>query len=108
MAAMMKQMAGKSIGDRLKSIQQMGKGGMLNPGAMLSKAKVGTGKRLTADDRNKLQKQREKEARRRKRDGKGKKAGSPPPPRKSLSRPAFHPPPPPTNTFHHKAHHRLI
>src|SRR5205823_2161459 len=54
MASMMKQMAGKSIGDRLKSIQQMGKGGMLNPGAMLTKAKVGTGKRLTADERNKL------------------------------------------------------
>jgi signal recognition particle subunit SRP54 len=73
MAAMMKQMAGKSMIDRLKSIQQMGKGGMLNPGAMLSKAKVGTGKRLTADERNKLKKLREKEARRRKRDEKGQK-----------------------------------
>jgi signal recognition particle subunit SRP54 len=73
MSALMKQMAGKSIGDRLKSIQQMGKGGMLNPGAMLTKAKVGTGKRLTADERNKLKKLREKEARRRKRQEKGQK-----------------------------------
>ena len=42
--------------------------GMTNPAAQLQKAKVGTGKRLTRDERAKLRKQREKEARRRKRE----------------------------------------
>jgi hypothetical protein len=42
---------------------------MSNPGARLVKPKGDTGKRLTADERRKQKKQREKDARRRKRDG---------------------------------------
>jgi signal recognition particle subunit SRP54 len=48
----------------------MKNGGLLNPGAQLNKQKQGTGKRLTAEERKKLQKQREKELRKRKRDQK--------------------------------------
>ena len=40
-----------------------------NPNATLQKSKIGTGKRLSSDERAKLRKQREKEARRKKRDG---------------------------------------
>ena len=43
---------------------------MLDPGGMLAKKKVGTGKRLTSEERNKLRKQREKEARKRTREQK--------------------------------------
>ena len=67
MAGMMKEMAGMGIRERLKKMQDLQKGGLLNPGAQLAKQKQGTGKRLTADERAKLRKQREKEARRRKR-----------------------------------------
>ena len=40
---------------------------MTNPAARLSAPKGDTGKRLTADERRKLKKQREKDARRKKR-----------------------------------------
>jgi signal recognition particle subunit SRP54 len=44
---------------------------LTNPNARLAKPKGDTGKRLTADERRKLQKQREKDARRRKRETRG-------------------------------------
>jgi hypothetical protein len=44
--------------------------GLSNPMAQLQKPKVGTGKRLNAQERANLRKQREKEARRKKRDTK--------------------------------------
>ncbi len=69
MADTMKKMANLGLGGRLKAMNEM-KGAMLNPGAMLSRAKQSTGKRLTAEERSKLRKQREKELRKRKRDGK--------------------------------------
>jgi signal recognition particle subunit SRP54 len=72
MAAIMKQMSGMGLRDRMKTVQQLGQSGMLNPGAKLGKAKQGTGKRLTAEERAKLKKQRERELRRKKRDQKGK------------------------------------
>ncbi|MBX3415112.1 MAG: signal recognition particle protein [Pirellulales bacterium] len=69
MSAMMKDMAGSSIRERMKKMQELQQGGFFNPGAKLAKSKQGTGKRLTSEERSKLRKQREKEARRRKRAG---------------------------------------
>lgn len=70
MAAIMKEMAGLGIKDRMKKVQQL-QSAMTNPNARLQKQKVGTGKRLTSEERAKLRKQREKDARRRKRDSRG-------------------------------------
>jgi signal recognition particle subunit SRP54 len=66
MAAMMKGMAGLGIRDRMRQVQAM-QAELSNPAARLAKPKGDTGKRLTAEERRKLKKQREKEARRRKR-----------------------------------------
>ena len=66
MASMMKGMAGLGMRDRMKQLQQL-QSGITNPGARLGKPKGDTGKRLTAEERKKLKKQREKDARRRKR-----------------------------------------
>lgn len=66
MASMMKGMAGLGMRDRMKQLQQL-QSGMTNPGARLGKPKGDTGKRLTADERKKLKKLREKDARRRRR-----------------------------------------
>ena len=68
MAAMMKGMAGLGMRERMQQVQRM-QSQMTNPAARLSVPKGDTGKRLTADERRKLKKQREKEARRKKRDG---------------------------------------
>ena len=57
MADMMKKMAGMGMMQRMKSMQEMASSGMFNPGAGLSKAKVGTGKRLTSEERAKQKKQ---------------------------------------------------
>ncbi|HEX7376392.1 MAG TPA: signal recognition particle protein, partial [Pirellulales bacterium] len=70
MADVMKRMSGMGMRERMREVQQMQRQGMLDPGGMLSKKKVGTGKRLTSDERNKLRKQREKETRKRQRDQK--------------------------------------
>jgi signal recognition particle subunit SRP54 len=70
MAAMMKQMAGKGIRERMKMAKELQNQAMSNPSGQLAKQKLGTGKRLTPKERSKLKKQREKEARRRKRMGK--------------------------------------
>ncbi|HZZ72053.1 MAG TPA: signal recognition particle protein [Pirellulales bacterium] len=69
MSQMMKQMAGLGIRDRMKKVQELQQGGFLNPGAALARQKVGTGKRLTNEERKKLKKQREKDLRRKKRNG---------------------------------------
>jgi signal recognition particle subunit SRP54 len=52
----------------MKKMQQWQKGGCLDPGSRLQRAKVGTGKRLTPDEKRKLKKQREKELRKKKRE----------------------------------------
>ena len=75
MADIMKRMAGMGLRDRMKQVQELQRGGMMDPGAMLAKKKVGTGKRLTSQERAKLKKQREKEARKRTRELKNKKQG---------------------------------
>jgi signal recognition particle subunit SRP54 len=71
MAHMMKQMASLSMMDRLRALRQMQSGGMMNPGAQLTRPKGNTGKRLTADERAKLKKQRDKELRKKKREQRG-------------------------------------
>ncbi|HVU87977.1 MAG TPA: signal recognition particle protein [Pirellulales bacterium] len=70
MADMMKRMAGLGMRERMREVQQLQKGGFLDPGATLTKQKKGTGKRLSARERADLKKQREKEMRRRKREDK--------------------------------------
>jgi signal recognition particle subunit SRP54 len=67
MASMMKEMAGLGVRDRFKKMQELQKG-LTNPAAQLQRQKVGTGKRLSSDERAKLRKQREKEARKKKRE----------------------------------------
>jgi len=67
-ADMMKQMAGMGMRDRMKAMQQLTQGGMLDPGGRLAKKKQGTGKRLTPKERAKQKKLREKELRRKKRE----------------------------------------
>lgn len=71
-ADIMKRMSSMGIRDRMRTMQEMTKGGMMNPGGMLSKQKVGTGKRLTPQERAKLKKDREREIRRKKRESRGK------------------------------------
>jgi signal recognition particle subunit SRP54 len=71
MAQLMTQLAGKGMFERMKMVKQLQQGGMMDPGAVLARQKQGTGKRLTAEERKKLQKQREKEMRKRKRDQRG-------------------------------------
>ena len=70
MAAMMKEMSSLGIRDRFKKMQELQQGGLFNPGSTMAKPKAGTGKRLTPDERSKLRKQREKDARKKKRDSK--------------------------------------
>jgi hypothetical protein len=66
MSAMMKGMAGLGMRDRLREVQRL-QTQLSNPAARLGRPKGDTGKRLTADERRKQKKQREKEARRKKR-----------------------------------------
>ena len=70
MADIMKRMSGMGMRERMREVQQLQKQGLFDPGGMLAKKKVGTGKRLTSEERNKLRKQREKEARKRTREQK--------------------------------------
>ena len=68
MADMMKRMSGLGFRDRIQAARQIGQTLMHNPNAMLMKQKKGTGKRLTSEERAKMKKLREREARRRKRE----------------------------------------
>ena len=70
MASIMKSMAGRGVGDRMRMVRELQRGGMLDPGGRLSRQKQSTGKRLTSQEKLKLRKQREKELRRKKRRGK--------------------------------------
>jgi signal recognition particle subunit SRP54 len=71
MAGMMKDLAGKGMMEKFRAMQDLQKGGMFSPGAKFAKPKQGTGKRLTAEERRKLKKQREREARKKKRGVRG-------------------------------------
>ena len=72
MADIMKRITGMGMRGRMQAVQELSQKAMTNPGAKLAKQKQGTGKRLTSQERAKLKKQREKEARRRRRDDKNK------------------------------------
>jgi signal recognition particle subunit SRP54 len=72
MADIMKRMSGMGLRDRMRAMKELQEGGLLNPGAKLAKQKVGTGKRLTPQERAKLRKQRERELRRKKREERNK------------------------------------
>jgi len=67
MASMMKGMAGLDMRDRMREVQKL-QAGLTNPAARLGRPKGDTGKRLSADERRKLKKQREKDIRRKKRE----------------------------------------
>ena len=68
MAAVVKQMAQMTMMDKLRTITGLGRAAAFNPAARLVTPKVGTGKRLSPKEREKLRKQREKEERRRRRE----------------------------------------
>jgi signal recognition particle subunit SRP54 len=68
MADVMKRMSGMGMRDRMRMMQELSQGGLLNPGGKLAKQKVGTGKRLTSAERAKLRKERERELRRKRRE----------------------------------------
>jgi signal recognition particle subunit SRP54 len=68
MAAVVKQMAQMTMMDKLRTITGLGRAAAFNPAARLMTPKVGTGKRLSPKEREKLRKQREKEERRRRRE----------------------------------------
>ena len=62
---MMRQMAQHVMWQRLKMITGMGKAGMFQPGAMMPKAKIGTGHRKSAKERAEERKKKRKNDRRR-------------------------------------------
>jgi signal recognition particle subunit SRP54 len=61
----MRQMANMSIMDRLKMVMGMGKSGMLSPGGMMPKTKVGTGHRKTPKERAEERKKKRKQDKKR-------------------------------------------
>ena len=67
MAPIMKGMAGKGMAGRMEAMKELQNSGLLDPGGKAQKPKQGTGKRLSAKEKAKLKKQRDKELRRRKR-----------------------------------------
>ena len=69
-ADVMKRMSGMGMRDRMKAMQQLGQGGMLDPSGKIAKQKKGTGKRLSNKEKAKLKKIREREQRRKKREKK--------------------------------------
>ena len=71
MADMMKKVAGMGMRDRLRAVNELQQQGAMNPGARFGRPKQSTGKRLTSDERARLKKQREKEARKKRRKERG-------------------------------------
>ena len=68
MAAVVKQMAQMTMMDKIRTLTGLGRAAAINPAAQIMPPKVGTGKRLSPKEREKLRKQREKEERRRRRE----------------------------------------
>src|SRR3954466_5661900 len=66
MAQLMTSLAGKGMRERMKMLNEL-KSGLASPNG-LAKKKIGTGKRLTTQERAKLKRDRDKELRRRKRE----------------------------------------
>jgi len=67
-AEMMRQLAGQGMRGRVQMIQSLMRQAASNPQGMLSKPKVGTGKRLRPEEKARLKKLREKELRRRRKE----------------------------------------
>ena len=63
MAAFVRSMSQMSMFDKIRALTGLGRAAASNPGARLFAPKVGTGKRLSPKEREKLRKQREKEER---------------------------------------------
>ena len=61
-------MSQMSMMDKVRALTGLGRAAASNPGARLFAPKVGTGKRLSPKEREKLRKQREKEERKRRRE----------------------------------------
>ena len=61
----MRQIANMSLFDRLKMLMGMGKSGMLDPGAMMPKQKIGTGHRKTPKERAEERKKKRKQDKKR-------------------------------------------
>ena len=80
MAAFVKQMSQMSMLDKIRAMTGLGKAGAFNPGAKLVAPKMGTGKRLTPKEKEKLRKEREKEERKKRREMKEGKGGDGPRP----------------------------
>jgi signal recognition particle subunit SRP54 len=68
MAAVVKQMAQMTMMDKIRTLTGLGRAAAMNPAARIMSPKVGTGKRLSPKEREKLRKQREKDERRRRRE----------------------------------------
>jgi signal recognition particle subunit SRP54 len=68
MAAMVKAMSQMTMFDKIRAMTGLGRAGAFNPGAKLFAQKVGTGKRLSPKEREKLRKEREKEERKKRRE----------------------------------------
>ncbi|MGA9924025.1 MAG: signal recognition particle protein [Isosphaeraceae bacterium] len=68
MAAFVRSMSQMSMLDKIRALTGLGRAAANNPGARLFAPKVGTGKRLSPKERDKLRKQREKDERRRRRE----------------------------------------
>jgi signal recognition particle subunit SRP54 len=64
MKSIMESMAGKGMGERMRMVQQLQQGGLLDPGGKLAKQKKGTGKRMRSRLGNKELKKRQKDRRR--------------------------------------------
>lgn len=71
MADMMKRMSSMGMRDRVRAMQELTQGGGLGAGGRLTKQKGNTGKRLTPQERARLKKLREREARRKRRGERG-------------------------------------
>ena len=72
MADMMKKMSSMGARDRMRAVQELTQGGMLDPSGKLAKQKGSTGKRLSPKERAKARKDKEREMRRKKREDRNK------------------------------------
>lgn len=71
MAPQVKEMAGMGMRGRMQKIQEMQREGFLDPGGRVARQKKGTGKRLSAEEKKRRKKMRERELRRLKRKKRG-------------------------------------
>lgn len=72
-AQIMRQLSGMGMIARMRKMQELARTGLFDPSGRIRKEKIGTGKRLTTEEKKRLKKLREKEAKRRKWEAKHKK-----------------------------------